>query len=137
MHKGIALIFVLFFCIGARAQSELQQLFDTEKAFQRVAAEKGVRSAYLDFLADDAIIFRPDAVNGKEFWKAREDQASRVVRSTAYADISSNGMLGYTTGSWQMFLKNKAEALPQVGQFVTIWEKKPDGKYRASVDIGI
>jgi len=137
MHKGIALIFVLFFCIGARAQSELQQLFDTEKAFQRVAAEKGVRSAYLDFLADDAIIFRPDAVNGKEFWKAREDQASRVVRSTAYADISSNGMLGYTTGSWQMFLKNKAEAPPQVGQFVTIWEKKPDGKYRASVDIGI
>jgi ketosteroid isomerase-like protein len=137
MNKGLAIIFVLLSCVAVRPQSELQQLFDTEKAFERVAGERGIKAAYLEFLADDAIIFRPDAVNGKEFWKTREDPASRVVRSTAFSDISSNGMLGYTTGSWQMFLKSKPEAAAQIGQFVTIWERKPDGKYRASVDIGI
>lgn len=137
MNKGLVLILLLLLCVGANAQAELQQLFDTEKAFERVAADKGAKSAFLEFLADDAVIFRPDAVNGKEFWKARDEPPSRMVRSTAFADISANGMLGYTTGSWQLFLKSKPEAPSQIGQFVTIWEKKPDGKYRASVDIGI
>jgi len=137
MNKGIALIFGLLFCIPGTAQSDLQEMFDTEKAFERVAAEKGVRSAYLEFLADDATIFRPDAVKGKEFWKARQDFESRIVRTPVYSDISSNGLLGYTTGSWALYTKKRPETPSEFGQFVTIWEKKPDGKFRASVDIGI
>ena len=137
MNKGMILIFALSLCVSVRAQSDLQQMFDTEKAFERAAAERGVRTAYLEYLADDAVIFRPDARNGKEFWKARTDNTSRIVRRTTFSDISSGGMLGYTTGSWERFTADKPGTAVEYGQFATIWEKRADGRFKATVDIGI
>lgn len=131
-------ILVLLLCTNAIAQSDLQHLFDTEKGFERTAAEKGVKSAYLEFLADDSVVFRPDAVNGKEFWKAREDSSSELLsRNATFIDIAANGLLGYSTGNWEFFPKGRTGPPTKFGQFVTIWEKKPDGKFRASVDISV
>lgn len=137
MRMGIVFVLGLLFCAPAPAQSDLQQLFDAELDFDRMAAEKGAKSAFLELLADDAVIFRPDAINGKEFWKSRTEPPSRMIRTPVFYDISSSGLLGYTTGSWQLFLAAKPDAPVQLGQFVTVWEKKPDGKFRASVDITI
>lgn len=135
-YPGVAIILLLI--VGTYAQSDLQQLADTQKAFERVAGEAGRRSAFLEFLADDGIIFSPAAVNGKEFWKLREDDRSTVlVRNSTYTDVAANGMLGYTTGNWRQYQKGKSESLAKFGQYVTIWEKQPDGKFRASLDIAI
>lgn len=138
MNKCFIFIFTFLFCTGVFAQSALQQIFSTEKAFQQAVAEKGMKSAFLEFLAADAIIFRPDAVNGREFWKVREDSSSMLlIRNSTFTDISANGLLGYSTGNWRLYPKDKSEARAEFGQYVTIWEKKPDGKFLASLDIGI
>src|SRR3989441_7013168 len=42
-----------------------------QRAYARAAATKGTRDAFLEFLADDGIIFQPGPVNGKQFWQAR------------------------------------------------------------------
>lgn len=118
------------------AQKNVNPLVETQALFSRAAEERGMRAAFLEFLGDDAIVFLPVAVNGKQYWKAREDDpATSLVRSLTYSDISANGLLGYTTGNWRTYQKGKSEGLAKFGQYVTIWEKKLDGKFRASVDI--
>ena len=50
-------------------------LIAAEKAYAKLAAEKGFREASISVFADDAVIFAPSAVNGKKFW--REVKESR------------------------------------------------------------
>jgi ketosteroid isomerase-like protein len=120
------------------AVPDVQPLIDTERQFESVAGAKGVKAAYLQFLAPDSTIFRPDPVNGQKFWQASSDPASLLLsRNITYADIASNGILGYTTGNWRLYERGKSESYARFGQYVTIWEKKPDGKYQATIDIGI
>lgn len=138
MRKGVISLAILLFCTSVFAQPDRQKMFDTEKAFFRAAAEKGMKSAFLQFLADDGILFRPTAVNGKDFWKLYKEQPSQqLVRIMTFGDISSSGRLGYTTGNWRIYEKGKSESQADFGQYVTIWEKKPDGNFRASLDIVI
>lgn len=134
MNKIFTSFFVLAASVSAFAQA--QPLIETHAGFVRAAEERGIKSAFLEYLGDDATVFLPGPVNGKEYWKAREDDRSTaLVRSLTYYDMSANGMIGYTTGNWRTYQKGKSEGLAKFGQYVTIWEKKPDGKYRASLDI--
>jgi len=131
------LIFV--FCGNVFAQSDLQQMYGAERSFDQIAEESGMKAAFLGFLASDAIVFRPNPVNGIDFWKSQNDAAAPtiLVRNSTYADISFNGLLGYTMGSWRSYPKGKRDDLSKFGQFVTLWEKNQDGKFRAAVDVGI
>lgn len=129
---------ILLLCAASYGQSDLQKMFDTERAFANAAAQKGVKPAYLEFLAEDAVVFRPGPVNGRDFWKTREESAAaRLIRTPFYADISSSGILGYTTGLWELRPKGKVDSSTEYGQYVTIWEKKKDGTFRATVDISV
>ncbi len=128
---------VLGFCHPAEAQADLQKLVDTEQQFDRAVAVDA-RAAYLGFLSSDSIVFKTDAASGIEFWRTDDLSASRqLIRTLTLSDISANGMLGYTTGSWRSYERKKSDASARFGQYVTIWEKQPDGRFLAAVDIGI
>src|SRR5258708_3763385 len=139
MNRILLSILILVFCGNVLAQSDLQQMYGAERSFDQIAEASGMRAAFLDFLASDAVVFRPNPVNGIGFWKSQSESAASLIliRNSTYADISSNGLLGYTMGSWQSYPKGNRDKLSKFGQFVTIWEKKPDGKFLASLDIGI
>src|SRR5947209_7636337 len=131
----VALI-LLTYSIGC-AQGDLQKLVDTEHSFARAAAEKGTKSAFLEYLTDDAVVFVPDQTNGKAFWTARGDSASVLSWDPNYADISANGIFGYTTGNWEFRTKGKTDTPSAFGDFVTVWVRQPNGKYKWVVDIGV
>lgn len=135
----VILIFVLFllFVSPAFGQSDLQKLVDTEHLFAQVAAESGTKPAFLEFLADDAVVFVPDRANGKGYWTARQPSPSLLSWAPNYADISSSGILGYTTGNWEFRPKGKDDTPAAFGEFITIWLRRPNGKYRFVVDIGV
>lgn len=131
------LIFCVFLCTGATAQSDVQKLVDTEHAFARFAAEKGTKSAFLEFLADDGLVFVPDKTIGKTFWRSREESPSLLSWAPNYADISANGILGYTTGNWEYRAKGKDDSPSAFGEFITIWLRQPNNKYKFVIDIGV
>lgn len=137
MLKTIFLILIC--CAGAFAQSkgELQKLVDTEIAFAKTAAEKGTKSAFLEFLADDGLVFQPEAINGKDYWTSRAESPALLSWRPNWADVSSDGMLGYTTGGWEFRPKGKTGEPGAYGQYATIWQKQPDGKFRAVLDLGV
>ncbi len=139
MTKKILLILMgLGLCLGVRAQMGLTTILDAERALVETAAAKGQKAAFVEFLTDDSIIFRPEAINGKDFWTRQSDQAgSQLTRTTMLADVAANGLLGYTTGNWQLKRKEKDVEVVTYGNYVTIWERREGAGFRAVIDISI
>jgi len=65
--KIFGLLLVLCVAVVAHGQSALQDMVKTEQAFSKMAEEKNTRDAFLAFIADDGLLFRPGAVNGKKW----------------------------------------------------------------------
>lgn len=120
-----------------RQDSNLNRLVATEKAFAQMAKDKTVKQAFLEFLADDAIVFEPTAVNAKTFWAARPESSSLLSWDPVWADISSDGKMGYTTGDWEFRPKGENDDPVAFGQYITVWKIQPAGKFKAILDIGI
>src|ERR1041385_6183656 len=112
-------------------------LVEMEHAFAKAAATKGTRDAFLEFLADDGVIFQPAPVNGKRFWTERQPRKGLLNWEPAFADVSRAGDLGYTTGPWE-FRPNGPDDKPVAfGQYFTVWKKQSDGSWKAVLDRGV
>lgn len=138
MNRIGVLIVTFCFCAQLQAQNSLQELVEAERAFAKTAAERGAKAAFLEYLADNSVIFRPEAVNGKDFWNLhKEASPTFLVRSPVLTDISSNGLMGYVTGSFELYAKTRVGKPESAGQYVTIWERRQNGKFVATLDIAI
>lgn len=139
----VVLSSVLFFSMQALAQSPsaLQSMVQTEQAFSRMAEEKNIRDAFMAFIADDGLLFRPDAVNGKKWMLEHpvppSDKRPLLAWQPSFAGMAAAGDLGFTTGPWE-FKNDIKDAKPSgYGHFVTLWKKQTDGTWKFVVDLGI
>ncbi len=139
MLKPLLVIFgLLALALPAFAQDDLNKLVAAEHAFAEMAAKEGTRAAFLANLTDDAVVFGPDKTNAKQSWTARAAGGTGLLAwAPNYADISANGVMGYTTGNWQFHPQGKTSQPTAFGDFVTIWLRQPDGRYKWVVDIGV
>lgn len=136
--KFIAGIFIVLISIfAASAQADVQKIVDTEHAFAKFAEENGTKAAFLEFSASDALLFLPEKVNAKEHWNSRGPGNGLLSWAPNYADMSANGILGYTTGNWEFRAKGKGDEPGAFGEFITVWLRQPDGKYKFVIDIGV
>lgn len=136
MHKIIPAIVIYGFAIAVDAQIGVQAIMEAERSFSTTVGEKGAKAAFIEFLTDDAVIFRPEAVNGKQFWQQHGGDIPVLRRTPLFADAASNGLLGYTTGSWQSTRRDKGIELVSYGDYVTLWERRNGNGFRAILDIG-
>jgi ketosteroid isomerase-like protein len=135
-------VIVVFLAAAAGLRAEtpgeaLRAMVDAERKFYQTGQEKGTRAAFLEFLADDAIVFRPGPVNGKETWSKRAETGLELVWEPTFAAIARSGDFGYDTGpsKWRA---NKAEKkFTGFGHFVSIWKKQKDGSWKVALDCGI
>jgi ketosteroid isomerase-like protein len=118
-------------------KSELDSLVNTERAFAKTAGEKSTRDAFLAFIADDGVLFRPYAVEGKKWLLESKPAPGLLSWEPAFADIALSGDLGYTTGPWEFRRSREDEKPVAFGHFVTVWKKQADGVWRFKLDLGI
>jgi ketosteroid isomerase-like protein len=121
--------------------NDLKSLVETERAFSRTSAEKGIRESFAEFIAPDGILFRPTAVLGRKWMQAHPlpPSTARPLLSwqPIFAAVSLAGDLGYTTGPWE-FKKDIKDARPNAfGNFITVWKKQADGSWKFALDLGI
>ena len=132
---------MLSFAIDAQAQTPLQEMVQTEQAFSRMAAEKNTRDAFMAYIADDGLLFRPGAVNGKKWMLEHpvppSDKHPLLAWQPSFAGMAASGDLGFTTGPWEFKEDVKDEKVVGYGHFVTLWKKQPDGSWKFVVDLGI
>src|SRR6185503_11542885 len=88
--------------LAAKLSPALSSLVESERAFARTSLEKGIRDSFLAYFADDGIVFRPQPVAFKQFAAEHPLPAAAVQPALdwtpIWADVSSAGDLGYTTG---------------------------------------
>lgn len=134
---GLILLIILSMTVCAQSQADVIKVVDTEKAFAKLAEEKGTKAAFLANLSADAVLFLPDKVNAKEYWSTRPGSASLLSWAPNFAEISADGKIGYTTGNWEYRSKGKGDQPVAFGEFITIWMRQPNGEYKFVIDIGI
>jgi ketosteroid isomerase-like protein len=132
----LSLVFAVARAEELKPQEALQTVVENEGKFFQLGQEQGTRAAFLAFLADDGIVFRPGPVNGKESWKKRPEKEISLSWKPLFAAIASSADLAYTTGpaEWR---HNKEDAKPfGYGQFVSIWKRQKDGSWKVALDVG-
>ena len=110
MKTFLASLMIVACVAGVPAQNAKQKIYDTERAFEKMVAEKGINAGFIEFMSPDGIIFAPDVVNGREAWRKRPASAAALTWNPIWIDVSSNGALGYSIGN-SMY---RAKFLPEV-----------------------
>ena len=136
------LVIIICFAVVANGQSALQEMVKTEQAFSKMAEETNTRDAFLAFIADDGLLFRPGAVNGKKWMLEHPgpppgDKKPLLAWQPAYAGMAASGDMGFTTGPWEAKADINDEKPQGYGHFVTVWKKQADGTWKFVVDLGI
>lgn len=132
----LSLVFAVARAEEPKPQEALQTVVENEGKFFQLGQEQGTRAAFLAFLADDAIVFQPGPVSGKETWKKRPEKGISLSWKPLFAAIAGSADLAYTTGpaEWK---RNKEDEKPfGYGQFISIWKKQKDGAWKVAVDVG-
>lgn len=137
MTKHFFLLLILVFFAQGNSQSEENKmgLIETEYAFAASAKEKGVRDAFLKFIDDEGIIFKPHPVKGKEYYTGAEKSPGFLLWYPSYSVISSAGDLGVNTGPWEYKSRMKDESIA-FGQFVSVWRRHGNGEFKFVIDFG-
>ncbi|MEY2497960.1 MAG: hypothetical protein QOD12_1516 [Verrucomicrobiota bacterium] len=136
----LSLLSLLLVCVVARSETPaeaVRAMVDAEKKFYQTGQEQGTRAAFLAFLADDAIVFRPGPVNGKEAWSKRPESGLDLIWEPTFAAIAQSGDFGYDTGPAKWRANKKEEKFSGYGQFVSIWKKQKDGSWKVALDCGM
>jgi len=116
-------------------QAALDGLVAAEKAFSKKAGETTIHDAFVAFMAQDGVLFRPEPMNAQEFLSKQPARPGLLTWFPAYAEVSLAGDLGYDTGPAEY--RDKAGDPPGRSQFATVWKKQGDGTWKAMVDLGV
>lgn len=111
---------------------------DTERAFAAAARVKGIRDAFLEFFTDDAM-FEPGAGLAMEQLRRQKSEPFSVrelVWEPRTGDVAASGELGWLTGPGTFVNHATADKTPRYSNYLSIWRKEPDGRWRVFIDLG-
>jgi ketosteroid isomerase-like protein len=134
----------LFLTAGVAGQEAippaLQAMADTEREFASAAKVKGVRDAFLEFFADDAISFGPTPIPAKERLLKRPSQpfsVEELVWEPRTGDVAASGELGWLTGPSTFINHGAQDKTPRYGNYLSVWRRYADGRWRVFIDVGV
>jgi ketosteroid isomerase-like protein len=111
-------------------------LIEADRAFARASVENGMMVAFLEHLAERAVVFRPRPVDGRKFYAQGEPSDAVLSWGPAFAEIARSEDFGYTGGPFELRPKPGAEPAG-FGHYLSVWKKQPDGKWRVVADGGV
>jgi ketosteroid isomerase-like protein len=123
---------------GQSASPSLKRLIEAERAFSSMSEARGVREAFLYYLADDSIVFRPGPVPGRRVYEDLPGSSTLLLTWTPeYAEVSAGGDLGFTTGPYLARDRTRTSAPAGHGHYVSVWERQANREWKVSFDAGV
>lgn len=114
-----------------------KEIFQAEKAFEKMAAEKSISEAFYFFAAEDAVIMRENdsLITGKNniktYYEKRNNSNTTVNWTPDFIDVSDCGTLGYTYGKYVWKIKDlEGKETEFKGIFHTVWKKQKDNTWK-------
>ncbi len=119
------------------AEEQLNEMLETDKAFSAASEKNGMNKAFLEYVADDAVLLRPGYLPIVEadvikFINAQEDTSFTMTWVPRGADIASSADMGYTYGVYKVVTADTT----LTGTYLNVWKKQPDGKWKFVIDTG-
>lgn len=130
--------FLFTFCTHSKSKDELKnEIFQTERDFQKMTEEKGITEAFYHYAAPDAVIKRENdtLIMGREnikiYYGNKHLNNATVEWKPDFIDISESGDIAYTYGKyiWKI-LETSGETTKYTGIFHTVWKKQADGSWK-------
>lgn len=145
IKTSISLLFLLIFfcsCDFVNEQTEHfssadpAELIRTEEQFSRMSKERGMKQAFLHYIAKDGILLRPDedpivGADAIEFLSMVNDEGYHITWNPSKAEISRDGNMGFTYGVYTIEVNDNVIH----GTYVNVW-KKQNGEWRFLLNSG-
>lgn len=113
-------------------------LLEADRAFARMAQEKGVGAAFGAYAANPSVKFdHPKVKITPDELAATFPPETKLDWEPVEGDMAASGDLGYTWGRWTATVPAKDGGTRQItGKYVSIWKKQPDGSWKFVLDTG-
>lgn len=134
-------IFLLIILLNLRmltlhSQKGISGLIEAEKNFAAYSVAHSTKDAFLKFLDSTGIVFNEGkAVNGIQLWSNREKKPGILNWQPVYAEISSSGDFGYTSGPWT-YQSSVNDSIVARGIYTTVWHINKNGEWKFLIDLG-
>jgi ketosteroid isomerase-like protein len=106
-----------------------------DAAFAARAAEVGQHAAFIENLAADGVLFRPEAVDGQQWLATHEPATGRLEWSPTAAAAACTGRLAISSGPWRYV--NDAGGEPVAGHYLSVWRRDAGGRWQVVLDHGV
>lgn len=141
LTKYLFLVVCLASCTRVKETKSVQvlkeEIVQTEKAFERMAREKGISEAFYFYADKNAVIKRAHdtLIQGNEnirnFYSNPVFQHATVTWAPDFTEVSSDGTLAYTFGRYRWKEPGKDGKIEEFkGVFHTVWKKQTDGSWK-------
>lgn len=114
--------------------SPLDEVLEADRGFAATAERAGQQAALLEWLADDAVLFRPAAVPGRAWLATHESASGRLEWQPTAAAVACSGDLAISSGPWRY---TNGDEAPSAGHYVTVWRRSEAGDWRVVLDHGV
>ena len=135
----VALAGAAFITAQADIPPALQAMVDTERSFAQACTQKGIRDSFLEYFAADSIAFNPAPMSAVERLRPRPSRPFSELElrwEPRTGDVAASGDLGWLTGPSTFTDHTTAGSAPQPGNYLSVWRRQPDGKWRVFIDQG-
>ncbi len=78
------------------AQEAARLMVEGEERFFQASEKQGTRAAFLQFLAEEAIVFQPGPVNGREAWTKRPEKGIALSWKPLFAAVAARRAISLT-----------------------------------------
>ena len=113
-----------------------KEILETEKAFAKLAKEKGLKVAFTTFASEEAVLLRENKlIRGKkeieEYFEKQNLENVQLDWTPNLIDVAASGDLGYTYGKYNFEgIGEKGQIIKSTGVFHTVWKKEANGEWR-------
>jgi ketosteroid isomerase-like protein len=101
-------------------------IVDLESRFAEASRVRGARAAFLEFLAEDAIVLQPGPVWGRAAWESQQDFPGTLEWVPDRAALAASRDLGFATGRWVLTPRDPEGRVVE-GRYLTVWKHVPEG----------
>jgi hypothetical protein len=112
-----------------RPSADPSAVIAAEIGFSQLAQTKGQWTAFRETAAAGAEMFVPERVKAADWLKGRADPTVPVKWQPADVWSSCDGSIAVTRGAWQR--------PGSAGNYVTVWKRQKDGKYKWLLDMSL
>ncbi len=134
--RWIATCLFLVSLLLGQSRTPADELADAERAFSAASDRAGVKESFLQFLADDCVMFNPHPVNGKDLYRNAPAGTTHLIWRPVLVEVAASGNYGISTGPWER-RSHRTDTASRVGYYFSVWKKGPEGEWKVIADVGL